>query len=84
MNFNFIGIALLLFSSLFFFVFLLLKQAVKLGIDAKRRYEEDNRIIFERINNLEYIKSNSSEIFEQFKVYETLDKTFQNNKESLL
>lgn len=84
MNFSFIWIALSLFSSLFFFVFLLLRQAVKLGIDAKRRFEEDNRVIFERIKNLEYIKNNSSEKFENSVVSKTLDRTFQSNKESLL
>ncbi|WNE41355.1 MAG: Vitamin B12 import ATP-binding protein BtuD [Mycoplasmataceae bacterium] len=84
MNGSFIGIIFFLFLSLLFVVSILLKKAIKLGIKAKKRYEEDNRIIFERVKNLEYIKNNSSEFFEQQKISDRLDKTFRNNKTSLL
>ncbi|CAI2161756.1 1316_t:CDS:2 [Funneliformis geosporum] len=35
----------------------LFAKAAKLNIAAKKRYEEDNKVIYERINNLEYIKA---------------------------
>ena len=43
----------------------------------KKRYEEDNKIIYERINNLEYIKAVSGEKYEEKKVGKQLDSTFQ-------
>jgi ABC-type multidrug transport system fused ATPase/permease subunit len=46
--------------------------------------EEDNRVIFERINNLEYIKAVSGENYEEIKVGQQLDSTFRKNKKSLL
>ncbi|CAG8561395.1 8329_t:CDS:1 [Paraglomus occultum] len=50
---------------------------------AKRRQEEDNKIIYERINNLEYIKAVSGEKYEEEKVDRQLDSTFRRNKKSL-
>ena len=58
-------------------------QAAKLSIAAKKRYEEDNRAIYERINNLEYVKVVSGEKYEEKKIDKQLDSTFQKNKKSL-
>ncbi|CAG8480461.1 457_t:CDS:2 [Ambispora leptoticha] len=55
----------------------------KLSVAAKRRYEEDNRVIYEKINNLEYIKAVSGEKYEERKISKKLDSTFQKNKKSL-
>ena len=48
------------------------------------RYAEENRHIFERINNLEYIKATSGEDCEREKLNKLLDRNFQKNKKSLL
>lgn len=83
-EFFYILIICALFTSLFAIVIFLLKKSIVLGIEAKRRYEGDNRAIFERMRKLKYIKINSSENFEQTKIAELLGKTFQSNKNSLL
>jgi len=62
----------------------LFKKAAKLSIETKQRYEEENRYIFERINNLEYIKVTSGENYEQQKLEKLIDRNFQKNKKSLL
>ncbi|CAJ0840990.1 6110_t:CDS:1 [Entrophospora sp. SA101] len=49
----------------------------------KKRYEEENLHIFERINNLEYIKATSGEEYEQRKLNKLIDRTFKKNKKSL-
>jgi ABC-type multidrug transport system fused ATPase/permease subunit len=77
-------VVFVLFTSLFATIVFLLKKATILGIEAKKRYENDNRAIFERMRNLKYIKTNSSENFEQKKMSNLLEKTFQSNKLSLL
>ncbi|CAH1756757.1 3958_t:CDS:2 [Entrophospora sp. SA101] len=62
---------------------LLFKRASKLNIAAKKRQEEDNKVIYERINNLEYIKTVSGEKYEEEMIDRQLDSTFRQNKKSL-
>jgi len=62
----------------------LFKKATRLSIAARKRYEEDNKFIYERINGLEYIKAVSGEEREEEKVDRKLDTTFRRNKYSLL
>lgn len=62
-----ICIAIVLFSILIIAEVELFKKATKLNVVAKRRYEEDNKAIYERINNLEYIKAVSGENYEKKK-----------------
>jgi ABC-type multidrug transport system fused ATPase/permease subunit len=62
---------------------ILFKKAAKIGLAAKKRYEEDNKMIYERINNLEYIKAVSGENYEEKKIGKQLDSTFRKNKKSL-
>lgn len=62
---------------------ILFRKAVKLGAEAKNRYEKDNRTIYERINNLEYIKTVAGENYEQKKIARQLKSTFQQNKKAL-
>jgi ABC-type multidrug transport system fused ATPase/permease subunit len=72
-----------LFSLLMIIEFILFGKASKLGVAAKKRYEEDNKVIYERINNLEYIKAVSGEKYEEKKIGKQLDSTFQKNKKAL-
>ena len=81
---RFVLILIFLFAITFFIQFFLFKKAAKLSIEAKQRYEEENRYIFERINNLEYIKVTSGENYEQQKLGKLIDRNFQKNKKSLL
>ncbi|CAG8455433.1 12951_t:CDS:2 [Ambispora gerdemannii] len=62
---------------------LLFKRASKLHLAAKKRQEEDNKVIYERINNLEYIKVISGEKYEEEMIDRQLDSTFRQNKKSL-
>jgi len=64
--------------------FFLFKKATQLNMEKKIRSEEENRHIFERINNLEYIKVTSGEKYEQKKLNKLVDKTFKKNKKALL
>jgi ABC-type multidrug transport system fused ATPase/permease subunit len=77
-------VVLFLFAVTFTIQYFLFKKATKLNIAKKRRYAEENRHIFERINNLEYIKVTSGENYEQTKLNRLLDRNFQKNKKSLL
>jgi len=61
----------------------LFRKAAKLGAEAKKRYEKDNQAIYERINNLEYIKTVAGEDYEQKKIAQQLKSTFQQNKKAL-
>src|SRR5437763_14086712 len=72
-----------LFSLLMIIEFILFGKASKLGVVAKKRSEEDNKVIYERINKLEYIKAVSGEKYEEKKVNQQLDSTFQKNKKAL-
>ena len=81
---RFVLILIFLFSITFTIQFFLFKKAAKLSVEAKQRYEEENRHLFERINNLEYIKVTSGENYEQQKLEKLLDHNFQKNKKSLL
>ncbi|CAG8689913.1 4733_t:CDS:2, partial [Ambispora leptoticha] len=72
-----------LFAVLFVVEIMLFKRASKLNLAAKKRQEEDNKIIYERINNLEYIKAVSGEKYEEERVDRQLDSTFRRNKKSL-
>lgn len=77
---------LILFSIFSFLIFIetyLFKKAAKLGVEAKKRYEKDNKMIYERINNLEYIKSVSGENYEEEKLQNQLNDTFRKNRVSL-
>ncbi|CAG8466280.1 11807_t:CDS:2 [Gigaspora margarita] len=58
-------------------------KATKLNITAKKRQEEDNKMIYERINSLEYIKAVSGEKYEEGKIGQRLDSTFRKNKRAL-
>ena len=78
------GIVAFLFITLIIGKIFLFKKASKLNIAAKKRLEEDNKIVFERINNLEYIKAVSGEKYEEEKISQQLDSTFRKNKKSLL
>src|SRR5207237_1182303 len=78
-----LGIVLGLFAVLIIVEILLFKKASKLNMAAKRRQEEDNKIIHERINNLEYVKAVSGEKYEEEKIDRQLDSTFRQNKKSL-
>src|SRR6185436_11830459 len=78
-----LAIVLGLFAVLIIVEILLFKKASKLNMEAKRRQEEDNKIIYERVNNLEYIKAVSGENYEEEKVGRQLDSTFRQNKKSL-
>jgi ABC-type multidrug transport system fused ATPase/permease subunit len=73
----------LLFSFFFFTIISLFKKSAELSIEAKKRYNQDNKVIFERINSLEFIKTVSGEKYEEKKVSEQLDETFEKNKKSL-
>jgi len=64
--------------------FFLFKKATQLNMEKKIRSEEENRHIFERINNLEYIKVTSGEKYEQKKLNKLVNKTFKKNKKALL
>jgi len=77
-------VVLLLFATTFTIQYFLFKKAAKLNIERKKRYVEENRHLFERINNLEYIKVTSGEVYEQKKLNRLLDHNFQKNKKSLL
>ncbi|RHZ37130.1 ATP-binding cassette domain-containing protein [endosymbiont GvMRE of Glomus versiforme] len=77
-------VVLFLFAITFAIQYFLFKRATKLNIAKKHRYEKENRHIFERINNLEYIKTTSGENYEQKKLNKLLDRNFQKNKKSLL
>ena len=81
---RFITIIFFLFSAVFIIQYFLFKRAIKLNVVKKQRYEEENRHIFERINNLEYTKANSGEEYEERKLNKLLDQNFQKNKKSLL
>ena len=72
-----------LFALLMIIEFILFGKASKLGVVAKKRSEEDNKVIYERINNLEYIKAVSGEKYEEKKIGKQLDSTFQKNKKAL-
>jgi len=76
-------IVLGLFTILLVIEIMLFKRASKLNLAAKRRQEEDNKVIYERINNLEYIKAVSGEKYEEGRVGRQLDSTFRQNKKSL-
>jgi len=78
-----LAIVLGLFTVLIIVEILLFKKASKLNMAAKRRQEEDNKVIYERINNLEYIKAVSGEKYEEKKIDRQLDSTFRKNKKSL-
>ena len=78
-----LAIVLGLFTILFVVEIMLFKRASKLNLAAKRRQEEDNKVIYERINNLEYIKAVSGEKYEEERVGRQLDSTFRQNKKSL-
>src|SRR4051794_10552026 len=72
-----------LFGLLMIIEIILFRKAGKLSIAAKKRYEQDNKVIYERINNLEYIKVVSGESYEEKKISKQLDSTFKKNKKSL-
>src|SRR5947199_178850 len=76
-------IVLGLFAVLFIGEILLFKRASQLNMAAKKRQEEDNKVIYERINNLEYIKAVSGENYEEEMIDRQLDSTFRQNKKSL-
>jgi len=78
-----LAIMLGLFAVLFVVEIMLFKRASKLNLAAKKRQEEDNKIIYERIDNLEYIKAVSGEKYEEERVDRQLDSTFRRNKKSL-
>jgi len=82
-NWPFLGIAFGLFGVLIISQMMLFKKASKLSLAAKKRLEEDNKVIYERINSLEYIKSVSGEEYEQEKINKQLESTFKKNKKSL-
>jgi ABC-type multidrug transport system fused ATPase/permease subunit len=77
-------VVLFLFAITFTIQYFLFKKTTRLSIEKKKRYIEENRHIFERINNLEYIKVTSGENCEQRKLNKLLDHNFQKNKKSLL
>ena len=70
-------------SLLGYLAYVLYKKSAELGVIAKRNYEEDNKAIYERINNLEYIKSVSAEEYEENKITEKLNSTFRKKKKWL-
>ena len=78
-----LAIVLGLFAILFVVEIMLFKRASKLNLAAKKRQEEDNKVIYERISNLEYIKAVSGEKYEEERVGQQLDSTFRQNKKSL-
>jgi len=78
-----LAIVLGLFTILFVVEIMLFKRASKLNLAARKRQEEDNKVIYERINNLEYIKAVSGEKYEEERVGRQLDSTFRQNKKSL-
>lgn len=82
-NKGFIAIIFSLFGLLMIIEIILFRKAGKLSIAAKKRYEEDNKVIYERINNLEYIKAVSGEKYEERKIDQQLNSTFEKNKRSL-
>src|ERR1044072_6730090 len=63
--------------------YFLFSQAAKMSVKAKKRSEEDNKVIYERINNLQYIKAVSGEKYEEVKIDKQLDTTFRKNKKAL-
>ncbi|MCE8164011.1 MAG: ABC transporter ATP-binding protein [Candidatus Moeniiplasma glomeromycotorum] len=82
-NWKFLGILFGLFAFLMTVELFLFSQAAKMSVKAKKRYEEDNKVIFERINNLEYVKAVSGEKYEEVKIDKQLDSTFRKNKKAL-
>ncbi|MEG7979106.1 MAG: ABC transporter ATP-binding protein/permease [Mollicutes bacterium UO1] len=82
-NWFFLVIAFALFLVLIISEVILFKKASKLNVAAKKRQEEDNKVIYERINNLEYIKAVSGEKYEEEKISQQLDDTFRKNEKAL-
>ena len=74
----------LLIAIIFLTQYLLFRKSAELAVAKKERYQEENRHIFERIQNLEYIKVISGEKLEEEKLNNLLDKNFEKNKQSLL
>ncbi|CAG8710645.1 12602_t:CDS:2, partial [Racocetra fulgida] len=62
----------------------LFRKSSELGVAAKKRIEKDNEAIYEKINNLEYIKAVSGETYEEKKLFQRLDTTFRLNTKALL
>jgi len=83
-NWRFMWIVIALFGALFLIIYYLFRKAIKLNTVAKKRYQLDNQHIYERINNLEYIKAVSGEKLEEEKLDKQLDSTFEKNRRSLL
>jgi ABC-type multidrug transport system fused ATPase/permease subunit len=67
-NWAFVVILFSLFFLLLAVQMFLFPRAAKMGLIAKKRVEKDNEIIFERINNLEYIKATGGENYEEKKI----------------
>lgn len=72
-----------MFTVLIIGLVVLFKKAAKLNEVAKRRQEEDNKMIYERIDNLEYVKAFSGEKYDEGKIGQQLDSTFRKNKKAL-
>ena len=72
-----------LFAFLMVVEYFLFSKAAKMSVKAKKRSEEDNKVIYERINNLEYIKVVSGEKYEEVKINKHLDTAFRKNKKAL-
>ena len=74
---------LILISLFLFLVFvwaISLKKITEIGVKIKKNLESDNKLIYERINNFEYIKTVSGENYEENKIKNKLDSTFAKNK----
>jgi ABC-type multidrug transport system fused ATPase/permease subunit len=82
-NWKFLAILFALFTLLVVVEMVLFSKAAKLSTEAKERYEKDNKMIYERINSLEYIKAVSGEKYDEKKIDQQLNSTFRQNKKAL-
>jgi len=78
-NWRFILITIFLFSFNIIEQIILYRKAIKKGLEAKLRNEEDNKEIWEKIYNLEYIKYVSGENYSYKKISKKLDDSFKKN-----
>jgi ABC-type multidrug transport system fused ATPase/permease subunit len=76
-------IVIFLFLITFTVQYFLFKKSSKLSIAAKERRTGENSHLLGRIINLEHIKTNSGEAYEQEKLENLLDENFHKDKKSL-
>jgi len=69
----------IIFISIYFF-----RKSTKFNLIRTKKIQEENKIIYERINNLINIKIASGEEFDTSKVRKNLDQGFKKGKEAII